>query len=197
MATPTSLVFKVRRCEPELVAPAKSTPREFKQLSDIDDQKELRFQAAAIQFYRHNPLMQGRDPVKVIREALAQALVFYYPFAGRLREGPGEKLAVDCTGEGVLFTEADADVTLEQLGDPIHPPIPRIDELLYNVPGSEGILHCPLLLIQVFIPLLKDFQLTTLYVWYGSYIYEFSYTIIQPLVVATTTVYKTIVSYYC
>ncbi|KAM3682624.1 hypothetical protein ACB098_12G086800 [Castanea mollissima] len=144
-----SLVFTVRRCEPELVAPAKPTPHEFKQLSDLDDRDSLRFQVPNIQFYRYNPSMQGRDPVKIIREALAQTLVFYYPFAGRLKEGPGGKLVVECTGEGVMFTEADADVSLEQFGHEIHPPFPCIDELLYDVPGSGGMLDCPLLLIQV------------------------------------------------
>ena len=147
--TPTSLVFKVRRCKPELVAPAKPTPHEFKQLSDIDDQEGLRFQIPIIQFYKYDPSMKGRDPVRVIREALAKTLVFYYPFAGRLREGPGRKLVVECTGEGIVFIEADADVTLEQFGDALQPPFPCWEELLFDVPGSGEVLNCPLLLIQV------------------------------------------------
>jgi hypothetical protein len=154
---PTSLVFTVRRCKPELVAPAKPTPHEFKQLSDIDDQEGLRFQIPVIQFYKYDPSMQGRDPVKVIREALAQTLVFYYPFAGRLREGPGRKLVVECTGEGMLFIEADADVTLEQFGNALQPPFPCLEELLFDVPGSGGVLNCPLLLIQVHIMALNYF----------------------------------------
>ncbi|KAM4075869.1 hypothetical protein ACJW30_12G021700 [Castanea mollissima] len=145
----TSLVFLVRRCKPELVVPAKPTPHEFKQLSDIDDQEGLRFQIPFIQFYKYDPSMNGRDPVRVIREALAQTLVFYYPFAGRLREGPGRKLVVECTGEGIIFIEADADVTLEQFGDTLQPPFPCWEELLFEVPGSRGILNCPLLHIQV------------------------------------------------
>ena len=150
MATPsTSLEFTVQRCEPELIAPAKPTPHEYKLLSDIDDQATLRLQVPGIKIYRYDPSMKGKDPVKVIREALAQTLVFYYPFAGRLREGVNGKLMVDCNGEGVLFIEADADVTLEQFGDELQPPFPCFDELLYDVPGSEGMLNCPLLLIQV------------------------------------------------
>ncbi|CBI29212.3 unnamed protein product, partial [Vitis vinifera] len=93
--------------------------------------------------------MDGKDPAKVIREALAKALIYYYPFAGRLVEGSNRKLLVDCTGEGVLFVEADADTTLEYLGDAIQPPCPCFEELLYDVPGSGGILGCPLLLFQV------------------------------------------------
>ena len=147
----TSLVFIVRRCKPELVVPAKPTPHEFKQLSDIDDQEGLRFQIPFIQFYKYDPSMKGRDPVRVIREALAQTLVFYYPFAGRLREGPGRKLVVECTGEGIIFIEADADVTLEQFGDTLQPPFPCWEKLLFEVPGSRGILNCPLLHIQVHI----------------------------------------------
>ncbi|CAL9106725.1 unnamed protein product [Musa textilis] len=145
----TSLSFTVHRKKPVLVAPAGPTPHEFMRLSDIDDQDGLRFHIPVIQFYRNDPSMGGRDQAKVIREALARALVFYYPFAGRLREAAGRKLVVECTGEGILFIDADADVRLEQFGDELQPPFPCLEELVYNVPGSDGVLDCPLLLIQV------------------------------------------------
>ncbi|KAI3742703.1 hypothetical protein L1987_60396 [Smallanthus sonchifolius] len=93
--------------------------------------------------------MGNKNPTSVIREALAKVLVFYYPFAGRLKEGPSRKLLVDCSGEGVLFIEAEADVTFEQFGDALHPPFPCLDELLYDVPRSSGTIDSPLLLIQV------------------------------------------------
>ncbi|KEH15838.1 benzyl alcohol O-benzoyltransferase [Medicago truncatula] len=48
-----------------------------------------------------------------------------------------------------MFIEADADVTLEEFGNEFLPPFPCFDELLYNVPGSDGVTDCPLLLIQV------------------------------------------------
>ncbi|KAL2345760.1 hypothetical protein Fmac_007045 [Flemingia macrophylla] len=65
-----------------------------------------------------------------------------------LREGPGRKLMVDCTGEGILFIEADADATLDQFGDPLQPPFPFFQELLYDVPGSQEIINTPILLLQ-------------------------------------------------
>nr|XP_043628253.1 benzyl alcohol O-benzoyltransferase-like [Erigeron canadensis] len=145
----TPFTFKVKRHAPELIRPAKHTPHELKLLSDIDDQDFLRFQIPVIMFYRENPKMRNKNPVSVIKEALAKVLVFYYPFAGRLKEGPAKKLMVDCSGEGVLFIEADADVTLTQFGESLHPPFPCVNELLYDVPGSSGILDSPLLLIQV------------------------------------------------
>ncbi|KAL9455056.1 hypothetical protein AB3S75_010459 [Citrus x aurantiifolia] len=146
-----SQVLSVTRQAPELIVPARPTPREVKQLSDIDDQESLRFHVPVIFFYKNDPSssMEGRDPVKVIREAISKALVFYYPLAGRLKEGYNRKLMVECNAEGVLFIEADANFTLEQLGDDIQPPSPYLNELIYDVPGSEGILGCPLLLIQV------------------------------------------------
>ncbi|XP_048320058.1 methanol O-anthraniloyltransferase-like [Ziziphus jujuba] len=147
------LAFQVKRCIPELVVPAKPTPNEVKKLSDIDDQESMRFQVPVIWFYRNNssnnPSMQGKDPVKVIREALGKALVYYYPLAGRLIEDRNRKLMVDCNGQGVLFIEANADITFDQLGHTIQPPSPFLNEFLYNVPGSDGILGCPLILIQV------------------------------------------------
>ncbi|CAI0395281.1 unnamed protein product [Linum tenue] len=147
--TSSSLRFAVRRREPELVRPAGPTPHEFKLLSDIDDQEGLRFHIPVIQFYGHDPATRGKDPVAVIRHALAETLVPYYPFAGRLREAAGRKLAVECTGEGVLFIEADAEVRLADFGELLQPPFPCLEELLFDVPGSNSVLHSPLLLIQV------------------------------------------------
>nr|XP_048330730.1 alcohol acyl transferase 1 allele GSa-like [Ziziphus jujuba var. spinosa] len=66
-----------------------------------------------------------------------------------LKEGLGGELLVDCNGEGVLFIEAEADVSFEQLGHPIEPPLPYIDKILGNFPSYDGVLGCPLLLIQV------------------------------------------------
>ncbi|KAD3337485.1 hypothetical protein E3N88_33005 [Mikania micrantha] len=143
---PTPLSFNVRRCPPELIVPAKATPLELKPLSDIDDQESLRFNISAIHIYQGNPKMRNKNPASVIKEALAKALVFYYPLAGRLKEGSARKLMVDCSGQGVLFIEAEADITLERFGVP---PFPCRDELLYDVPGSSGILDSPLILFQV------------------------------------------------
>ena len=154
--------IKVIRCEPELVRPSKPTPREVKLLSDIDDQEGLRFQVPVIFFYKNNisPSAKGRDPIEVIREALGRALVYYYPLAGRLREGFNRKLSVDCTGEGVLFVAAEADVGFDELGDAIRPPCPFLDEFLASVTGTDETLGCPLLLFQV-------------RVWYSEFFFFF------------------------
>ncbi|KAG6511219.1 hypothetical protein ZIOFF_029276 [Zingiber officinale] len=48
-----------------------------------------------------------------------------------------------------MFIEADADVRLNQFGNALQPSFPCLEKLLWNVPGSDGVLHCPFLLIQV------------------------------------------------
>ncbi|CAN6311091.1 unnamed protein product [Urochloa humidicola] len=150
MAGTASIKFTVRRRPAVLVAPAAPTPRELKVLSDLDDRDSMRVQIASVYFYRRNEAMAGEDPARVIQDAVASALVPYYPLAGRLREHDGgNKLAVDCTAEGVMFVEADADVGLEHFGDALLPPFPCIEELIFDVPGSSAILDTPLLLVQV------------------------------------------------
>ncbi|KAL5225020.1 hypothetical protein ABZP36_011659 [Zizania latifolia] len=63
-------------------------------------------------------LWDGVDPATVLRVALAEALVHYYPLAGRIVEAsPRRKLLVEYTGEGVVFIEADAAAALEELGE--------------------------------------------------------------------------------
>ncbi|KAJ1261548.1 hypothetical protein BS78_09G038000 [Paspalum vaginatum] len=140
------MAFAVRRRDPELIRPAAPTPRETKRLSDIDDQETLRSHAPVFFFYRGGP-RHTDDPALAVRRALGEALVPYYPLAGRLRETEGRKLVVDCTGEGVLFVEADADARLVELQAGVA--FPWIDLFLSDVEGSSGVLNCPLLLIQV------------------------------------------------
>lgn len=148
----STLSFTVLRREPVLVGPASpTTPREKKRLSDVDDQDELRSHICGIFFYRGGGLARG-DPVDIIRRALSEALVHYYPLAGRLREVEERKLVVDCTGEGVTFVEADADVRLVDLEADVPglmPPFPWIEELCSEVDGSSAVLNCPLVIIQV------------------------------------------------
>ncbi|KAG5592307.1 hypothetical protein H5410_042821 [Solanum commersonii] len=147
LPSPSSLLITRRKSE--LIVPAITTPREIKHLSDIDDRDGLRFHISNLFFYEYNPSMEGVDPTKVIKDGLSKTLVFYYPLTGRLIKGPNGKLMVNCNGEGILFTDAYANVELEMLGEFIKPPCPYLEDLLYNVPSSDGIIDCPLMLIQV------------------------------------------------
>lgn len=143
--------FKANRSDPELVAPALPTPREHKALSDVDTQRMLCFYATGVEFFRRHPIdgREPEDPAKAVKAALEKALVYYYPMAGRLRELPGEKLVVDCTGEGVVFVEADADVRLDELGEPLVPPYPCVEEFVCDPGDTKVVLGKPLIFMQV------------------------------------------------
>lgn len=149
-----SKYFTVHVAEPELVWPEKPTPCEFKYLSNIDNQLGLRNHIPFAHIYCN--LRKGRsptDPAGLIRYALSRVLVYYYPLAGQLRQAEKGKLVVECTGEGVLFREADADATIEQLrqtGNGFVPPFLRWDRLLVDdVYGSFSVTDAPLLRMQV------------------------------------------------
>ncbi|KAG6511220.1 hypothetical protein ZIOFF_029277 [Zingiber officinale] len=86
----SSLTFTVHWREVVLVAPAETTPHNFKRLSDVDDQDGLRFHVPVIQFYHDHPSMAGQDPCMVIQEALAGLSSSTTPSSagsGRQREG--------------------------------------------------------------------------------------------------------------
>ncbi|KAI5010341.1 hypothetical protein ZWY2020_012478 [Hordeum vulgare] len=143
--------FTARRSAPELVAPARPTPHEIKTLFHIDDFSECRYYASAIEFFSRDPTVDNVHPARSIVAALAAALVYYYPIAGRLREIPGGKLVVDCTGEGVVFVEADADVSLEELGGQPHYPCAEefvCDALVERGSGAVDVVGRPLFYMQ-------------------------------------------------
>lgn len=139
--------------DPELVRPETPTPHEFKYLSNIDDQKGLRNHIPFIHVYRGSQNGPDRDPGPVIRRTLSRALVPYYPLAGRLRNGEKMKLVVECSGEGVVYREADANVMISRLSEMnggIRPPFRHLDQFLVDdVWGCNLVADSPLLRVQV------------------------------------------------
>ncbi|KAG6511717.1 myricetin 3-O-glucosyl 1,2-rhamnoside 6'-O-caffeoyltransferase AT2-like [Zingiber officinale] len=111
---------RVKKVREELVVPFEPTPCATLPLSSIDHALGLAFMVEMISVYPYNNREPRRRAVilpaaKVIREALAKALVPYYPVAGRLVYSDGGHVEVTCNGEGVWFVEAA--VTNDSLGN--------------------------------------------------------------------------------
>ncbi|EAZ15066.1 hypothetical protein OsJ_30477 [Oryza sativa Japonica Group] len=152
MASRSRLV--ARRSKPELVAPSRPTPHDTKLLSDLDDFRNHYEYTPLVAFFRTSStgnIPSAPPPEMTIRRAIAEALVYYYPLAGRLRELPCGKLVVDCTEEGVVFVAAEADLRLADLGEPLLLPFPCSGELLVcdNVGDSQvAVVAKPLIFMQ-------------------------------------------------
>lgn len=136
----------VQRGEPTLVPPADETGKGLYFLSNLDQDIAVIVRT----IYCYKSVKKGNENVgEVIKDALSKILVHYYPLAGRLTTSSEMKLIVDCTGEGAVFVEAEADCEMGELGD-----IQRLDQetlgkLVYDVPGAKSILEIPPLVAQV------------------------------------------------
>ncbi|KAK1309687.1 Omega-hydroxypalmitate O-feruloyl transferase [Acorus calamus] len=80
-----------------------------------------------------------------LQRALSRVLVLYYPLAGRLAVGADGKLYVECTGEGAVMVEAEADCALEEVGDGVA----RLARLVFDVADAQSVLEVPLLVAQL------------------------------------------------
>ncbi|KAL6850008.1 hypothetical protein ACP4OV_020635 [Aristida adscensionis] len=138
--------FAVRRTSRSYVRPSAATPSGSLELSAVDRLLGHRFMVRSLHVFahRHEPLPGGEHPPPprvVIREALGKALVDYYPFAGRLVDGPkGPATArVECTGEGAWFVDAVAGGTLQDAGllDKRPFAVPEADLLPDAAPGVD------------------------------------------------------------
>lgn len=128
-----------------MVPPSRPSPKNILYLSNLDDHLFMRIRFDALLLYTNGP-HKAENPVKIIRDALSEALNYYYPLAGRVKKTQdGRKLEVECTGEGALFVEAAIDTTVSKLGI-LEEPRLSFDPLLHQVAEFE---EAPLVIFQV------------------------------------------------
>lgn len=138
----------VTRKEPVLVSPASETPKGLHYLSNLD--QNIAIIVKTFYYFKSNS-RSNEDSAEVIKKSLSEVLVHYYPAAGRLTISPEGKIAVNCTGEGVVVVEAEANCGIENIKKAIwdidQPEI--LEKLVYNVPGARNILEIPPVVVQV------------------------------------------------
>ncbi|KAF6144211.1 hypothetical protein GIB67_004884 [Kingdonia uniflora] len=130
--------------KPILVTPNARTPNHYLYLSNLDNQKFLRFSIKYLYVYK-----KGVD-IESLKSSLARVLVDYYPLAGRLRvcKDNEEKLEVDCNGDGAVFAQGFMDITSDDFLEASNWPNVSWRKLLYRV-DCKSFLGTPPLVIQV------------------------------------------------
>ncbi|XP_072999908.1 omega-hydroxypalmitate O-feruloyl transferase-like isoform X2 [Typha latifolia] len=139
--------LRVNPGKPSLVPPANETDKGLYYLSNLDQNIAVIVQT--IYCFKAGDHRGNERVGDVMRESLSKVLVDYYPLAGRLTVSDQGKLVVDCTGEGAVFVEAEADCDLEDIGDIARPDPCMLGKLVYAVPGAKSILEIPPLAAQV------------------------------------------------
>lgn len=142
----TKFELEFKQDEPTRVPPLEETEKGHYFLCNLD--QNIAVIMRTIYLYK-SPEKGNADAAKVVRESLSKVLVHFYPLAGRLTISPEGKLIVDCTGEGPLFVEAEANCSVPQLlgiasADPM-----VLKNLIYDVPGVKNIIETPILTVQV------------------------------------------------
>ncbi|XP_010249109.1 PREDICTED: omega-hydroxypalmitate O-feruloyl transferase-like [Nelumbo nucifera] len=138
--------LNVKQGEPTLVPPVEETQKGLYFLSNLD--QNIAVIVRTIYCFKSEEMGNERA-ANIIKEALAKVLVHYYPLAGRLTISSEGKLIVDCTGDGAIFVEAEANCTLEDIGDTTKPDPVTLGKLVYDIPGAKNILEIPPLVAQV------------------------------------------------
>nr|AGA20364.1 hydroxycinnamoyl CoA shikimate/quinate hydroxycinnamoyl transferase [Leucaena leucocephala] len=128
-----------------MVRPAEETPRRALWNSNVD-LVVPNFHTPSVYFYRPTGAANFFD-AEVMKQALAKALVPFYPMAGRLRRDEDGRVEIDCNGEGVLLVEAETIGVIDDFGD--FAPTLELRQLIPAVDYSGGIETYPLLVLQV------------------------------------------------
>lgn len=141
-----ALELVVKQGQPTLVPPAQETEKGLYFLSNLD--QNIAVTVRTIYCFKSDK-RGNEDAVEVIKDALAKVLVHYYPAAGRLTISSEGKLIIDCSGEGAVFVEADANCSIEEIGDNTKPDPVTLGKLVYDIPGAKNILEIPPVVAQV------------------------------------------------
>ncbi|CAI0375960.1 unnamed protein product [Linum tenue] len=129
-----------------IVRPAEDTPKQRLWLSNLD-QLFVNFPHVSL-LHPYNP--DGSHnffDARVMKQSLAKTLVAFFPVAGRLAQDETGRFEIDCSGQGVLFAEAEIDASMSELGDFSSPQLLR--QFFPEIDYSRGVSSLPLLLIQV------------------------------------------------
>ncbi|KAJ9689048.1 hypothetical protein PVL29_014610 [Vitis rotundifolia] len=127
------------------VRPAKETPGGYRCLSDCDQVKPVTH-APIIYFYP--PVnMSLESATEILRHSLSEALVIFYPLAGRLHWIGGGRLVLECNALGALLIAVESDAKIDDFGD--FRPTQEIRALIPSVDYNKPIHELPLVLVQV------------------------------------------------
>lgn len=162
--------IKVPECyypkEPTLVTPSSQTPKHTIYLSNLDEQRFLRFSIKYLFVFKKSVGLE------TLKSSLSKVLEEYYPFAGRLRASSedAEKLELECNGEGALFAEAYASISIDEFLEASKRPNMSWKKLLYRLENASFI-GVPPLVIQVhLLSLSLLYNLLYIYTHLHSYI---------------------------
>jgi hypothetical protein len=139
--------FIVTRKNPELIPPVSETPNGHYYLSNLDQNIAIIVKTL---YYYKSESRTNQESYNVIKKSLSEVLVHYYPVAGRLTISPEGKIAVNCTGEGVVVVEAEANCGIDTIKEAISENrMETLEKLVYDVPGARNILEIPPVVVQV------------------------------------------------
>lgn len=142
-----SFEFVVTRKDHVLVPPVSETPKGLQYLSNLDQNIAIIVKTL---YYFKSESRTNEESYNVIKKSLSEVLVHYYPVAGRLTISPEGKIAVNCTGEGVVVVEAEANCGIEKVKEAISVNrMEMLDQLVYDIPGARNILEIPPVVVQV------------------------------------------------
>ncbi|KAI3840699.1 hypothetical protein MKW92_012687 [Papaver armeniacum] len=140
--------------KPTLITPAEETPNGLYFLSNLD--QIVPFTISTVYYFKSS----SESLIKTIKDSFAKMMVYYYPFAGRLKISEDGKLVINCTGEGGVFVEAEVDYNMDEIGDFESTNTKTLSkqfvydifddqEIAFDIRQTKSILDVPPLIVQV------------------------------------------------
>ncbi|KAJ4709562.1 Hydroxycinnamoyl-CoA shikimate/quinate hydroxycinnamoyl transferase [Melia azedarach] len=119
-----------------IIHPEKRTPEHHQPISDLDLVVPEVY-VPNVFFYRRPGHSSNFFDAGLLKAALSNVLVSFYPVAGRLSKDENGRIEIDCNGEGVLFVEAETSCEIDDLGDfsdgfKLLPLIPNVDDIKHK-----------------------------------------------------------------